>query len=58
MTQTYTGSYQVTWHDTENIKRSKAYPNYKDAQKAFKWLTDAGIEDADISVMVEDKIIK
>ena len=46
----YSGQFLVRWKDNEGNLRSKAYPFYKDAQKALKWLRDKGSLDADIAI--------
>lgn len=49
----YSGKYIIRWTDQNGNKQRKVYDDYLTASKARKWLTDAGIADADIAVELQ-----
>ena len=50
MSKRYTGNFVVRWVDKENNNKRKVYTDYLLAKQAQKWLTDRGIDNADIAV--------
>ena len=43
--------FKLRWTDDKHIDRYKVYDDYETAQKALKWLTERGIDNADIALI-------
>ena len=43
--------FKVRWVDNIGKDRSKVYSDYKDAQKAYKWLIEHGADNVDLAIL-------